>query len=254
MTDGTRPDHPAYAYRLAWGHDGLVALAPQCDVIVIVDVLRFSSAVSAAIEAGARVDPFPWGDVRAGEHAERVGASLAGRRVAGRPSLSPTDMLQATAGERIVLPSPNGAALAVEAAERSVPFVLAGCFRNASASARRAAMLAHGGTIGVVAAGERWHRPDGPLRPAVEDLLGAGAVLHALDPAGSIAPPRCDPEARAARAAFLDARPHLVEVLAATDSGSELIAHGNADDVRTSAELDATSIAAQMIDGSFVGV
>ena len=245
---------PPFAYRLAWGHDGLVALAPHCDVIVIVDVLRFTSAVSAAVEAGAAVDPFPWGDLRAAEHAERVGAAVAGRRAPGRPSLSPTDMLRRSPGERIVLPSPNGAALAVEAAERSVPFVLAGCFRNATATARRAAMLAHDGVIGVVAAGERWHGPDGPLRPAVEDLLGAGAVLHALDPSGSIATPCCDPEARAARASFLDARPLLSQVLAATATGRELVARGDGDDVDTSAMLDVTELAAQLIDGSFVGV
>jgi 2-phosphosulfolactate phosphatase len=247
-------EHPGFAYRLAWGHDGLVALAPHCDVIVIVDVLRFSSAVSAAVEAGAAVDPFPWGDPRAAEHAERVGAAVAGRRAPGRPSLSPTDLLRSPRGERIVLPSPNGSALAVEAAERSVPFVLAGCFRNASATARRAAMLAHGGAIGVLAAGERWHRPDGPLRPAVEDLLGAGAVLQALDPSGSLSPPTCDPEARAARAAFLDARPLLAEALAASESGRELIASGDGDDVVTSAELDVTALAAQLIDGTFVAV
>lgn len=253
----TRPDPsagPGCAYRLGWGHDGLAALAPGCDVIVIVDVLRFSTAVSAGVEAGAEIDPFPWGDPRAAEHAERVGAALAGRRAPGRPSLSPTDLLRSRRGERIVLPSPNGSALAVDAAERSVPFVLAGCFRNASATARRASLLAHGSPIGVVAAGERWHTPDGPLRPCVEDLLGAGAVLHALDPSGSVVAPCCDPEARAARAAFLDARPLLGDVLAATDSGRELIARGDGDDVATAAEIDVTTLAAQLIDARFVGV
>ena len=254
MTRPRATDATGFAYRFGWGHDGLAALAPHCDVIVIVDVLRFTTAVSAAVEAGATIDPFPWGDPRAAEHAERVGASVAGRRAPGRPSLSPTDLLHAEPGERIVLPSPNGSALAVDAAERSVPFVLAGCFRNASATARRAAMLAHGSPIGVVAAGERWHSPDGPLRPAEEDLLGAGAVLHALDPAGSIATPCCDPGARAARAAYLDARPLLGDVLAATDSGRELVAGGDGDDVATAAAVDATTLAAQLIDGSFVGV
>lgn len=242
------------AYRLGWGSEGLADLAPRCDVVVIVDVLRFSTAVSAAVEAGATIDPFPWGDPRAAEHAERVGAALAGRRAPGAPSLSPTDLLRAGPADRIVLPSPNGSALAVEAAERSVPFVLAGCLRNASATARRAAALAHDGVIGVIAAGERWHGPNGPLRPAVEDLLGAGAILHALDPAGSVSAPACDPEARAARAAFLDARPLLADVLAATATGRELIGRGDGDDVETAAALDATDVAAQLVDGRFVAV
>lgn len=253
LTDRT-PAQVGSAYRLAWGHDGLVALAPECDVLVIVDVLRFCSAVSAAVEAGATVDPFPGDDPRAAEHAERVGAALAGRRAPGAPSLSPTDLLHALPGERIVLPSPNGSALAVEAAERSVPFVLAGCLRNATATARRAAALAHGGAIGVIAAGERWHGPHGPLRPAAEDLIGAGAILHALDPAGSVSAPGCDPEARAARAAFLDARPLLHDTLAATTTGQGLIARGDADDVRTAASLDSTDLAAQLVDGTFVAV
>ena len=254
MTSSCGSQPSGFAYRLAWGSDGLAFLAPQCDVVVIVDVLRFSSAVSVAVEAGATIDPFPFGDPRAAEHAERVGAAVAGHRSPGRPSLSPTDLLRVSRGERIVLPSPNGSALAVEAAERSVPFVLAGCFRNAAATARRATMLAHDGTIGVLAAGERWHRVDGPLRPATEDLLGAGAVLQALDPAGSVSAPCCDPGAAAARAAFLDARPRLREVLEATESGRELIDRGDGDDVVTSAQLDVTDLAAQLIDGSFVAV
>lgn len=242
-----------FRYRLGWGHDGLTGLATECDVIVVVDVLRFSSAVSAAVEAGASVAPMRWGEPRSGEPARTSGAAAVGPGDRGA-SLSPTELLRARPGDAIVVSSPNGAALAVEAGEQDVPFVLAGCLRNATATARRALMVAHDGAIGIVAAGERWPGADGRLRPAVEDLIGAGAVLHALDPAGSVSAPCCDPEARAARAAFLDARPSLPDMLAATMSGQELIDRGRADDVATCAALDATDLAAQLIDGSFVGV
>lgn len=242
-----------FAYRFDWGLDGLDALAPHCDVIVVVDVLRFTSAVSAAIEAGAVVLPFRWCDDRARSHAEQHGAVLAGRREDGGPSLSPTDLLHLAAGARLVLPSPNGSTIASTAAERGVPFVLAGSLRNASATARRARALAHDGAIGVVAAGERWG-DGGPLRPALEDLVGAGAILAALDPSGSASEPRCSPEAAAARAAFVAARVDLVGVLAGCASGRELAALGCGDDVATAATLDATRLAAQLIDGGFVGV
>lgn len=246
----------AFHYRLGWGHDGLEELAAGCDVIVVVDVLRFSSAVSAAVEAGASVAPMPWREPGTGELPDRTSgtAAAAAPRDRAAASLSPTELLRARPDDAIVVSSPNGAALAVEAGERDVPFVLAGCLRNATATARRALIVAHDAPIGIVAAGERWPGPAGRLRPAVEDLIGAGAVLHALDPAGSVSAPCCDPEARAARAAFLDARPSLPGLLAATMSGQELIDGGRGDDVATCAALDATDLAAQLIDGRFVGV
>ena len=239
------------AYRFDWGAEGLDALAPHVAVIVIVDVLRFTSAVSAAIEAGCTVIPARWADEGAAAMAADAGAILAGRREDGGPSLSPTDLLTLPPGSRLVLPSPNGATLAALADERHGVSVLAGCFRNATATARRARQLAGNGPIGVVASGERWGI--GPLRPAVEDLLGAGAVLAALDPSAAVSSPRCSPEAAAARAAFVAARPLLADELAATVSARELAAWGWDDDVHTCAALDVTDLAAQLVDGEFVG-
>lgn len=247
--------HSGFAYQFEWGLDGVAALAPGCDVIVVVDVLRFTTAVSVAVEAGAIVLPFTWDDDRAVEHAARCEAVLAGRGRGGGPSLSPTDLASVPAGTRIVLPSPNGAAIAIAAIEAGTPFVLAGSLRNATATARRALTLAgRSGEIGVIAAGEQWTSTDGPLRPAVEDLLGAGAVLHALDPSGAVNAPRCSPDARAARAAFLDARPALLDHMAQSPSGRELVGRGWRDDVEAASVLDATTIAAQLVDGAFVAV
>ena len=242
-------DQHGFAYRLGWGHDGLHALAGPADVVVIVDVLRFTSAVSAAVERSAEVLPYPWQDDGAAGYADEHHALLAGRREDGPISLSPTDMLRLRPGERIVLPSPNGSTLAFEARGRAT--LLAGSLRNATATASRAREL--GDTIAVIAAGERWPGAS-TLRPCVADLLGAGAVLAALDPSASTSPPHCSPEAAAARAAFVAARPLLGETLADSASGRELARIGFADDIATSAELDVSPVAAQLVGDGFIGV
>jgi 2-phosphosulfolactate phosphatase len=249
--DGAPHAQSGFAYRLDWGPNGLRSLAPCVEVVVVVDVLRFTSAVSAAVESGCEVLPYRWADEGAAAFAAEHGAELAGARERGVPSLSPTDLLSLERGGRIVLPSPNGSAMSFAAREHGARHVLAGCLRNATATARAARRLAGGGAIAVIAAGERWHGSTGPLRPAVEDLIGAGAVLAALDPPAAASAPRCSPEAGAARAAFVAARPHLHEALADCSSGRELVARGWSDDVATSAALDVTSVAARLDGDAF---
>ena len=82
----------------------------------------------------------------------------------------------------------------------------------------------------MVAAGERW--PDDSLRPAAEDLWGAGAVLALL--------PRDDlsPEARLAADAFLAVEASLADSVHGCASGRELSAADFAEDVAVAAELD----------------
>lgn len=242
-----------FAYRLGWGPEGLRSLAPECAVIVVVDVLRFTTAVCAALEAGATALPFRWNDDRAEAYATEHDAVLAGHRAGGGPSLSPTDLLDLEAGTRIVLPSPNGSTIAFEAVQLGVDVVLAGSLRNATATARYALTIADGRPIGVIAAGERWdHAPE--LRPGVEDFLGAGAVLKALDPPGAVSAPCCSPEARSARAAFADARPALHHHLAESSSGRELRRIGFADDIAAAAALDSANVVALLDGAAFVAV
>jgi 2-phosphosulfolactate phosphatase len=176
---------------------------------------------------------------------------LAGFREHGGPSLSPTDLLTVEAGTRLVLPSPNGSALAFAARQHGATHVLAGCMRNASATAQAARELAQGEPIAIIAAGERWHGATGPIRPAVEDLLGAGAILAALDPSAAASAPSCSPEAAAARAAFVAARPRLHEAIASCASGRELIERGWDDDVANCAALDVAAVAAVLDDDHF---
>ena len=85
-------EQDGFAYRLAWGPDGLAALAPHVAVVVVVDTLRFTSAVSAAVEAGATVVPARWADEQAAADRRRHAArsSPAGARTAGRRCRRPT--------------------------------------------------------------------------------------------------------------------------------------------------------------------
>jgi 2-phosphosulfolactate phosphatase len=230
-------DQQAYPIRCEWGERGVETLAPAVDVLILVDVLSFSTCVDAATSRGAIVYPLAWKDERATEFARQVDGVLAGPRSATQFSLSPSSMAHAVAGQRIVLPSPNGAALS--RLTGSTP-TLTGCFRNSAAVARRA--LAFGPRVGVVPAGERW--ADGTLRPALEDWLGAGAILaHCVG--------NFSPEAQAARAAFDAARADLAAIVARCASGRELIEQGWERDVRLAVEVDSSTSAPLLRDGAY---
>ncbi len=55
----------AYDVRCEWGAHGVVLLARECAVVVIVDVLSFCTAVDVAVNRGARVLPQRWTDADA---------------------------------------------------------------------------------------------------------------------------------------------------------------------------------------------
>jgi 2-phosphosulfolactate phosphatase len=96
--------------------------------------------------------------------------------------------------------------------------------------------------VSVIAAGERWN--DGTWRFAVEDLIGAGALIARLSG-------RCSPEAESARAAFEHARPELLPALRNCSSGRELVERGFDADVALAAELDVDRAVPTIIDRAF---
>jgi len=259
------PEHEQRGWRIRaeWGPTGAQALRSAGDltVAVIVDVLSFTTSVTVAVERGVTVFPFAWKDARAAQYAAEVDATLAvGRLEAEREaereasravSLSPATMARLEGIERIVLPSPNGSTIAAMLAGSGVD-VVAACLRNAETVARwLATRSAPEDTIAIIAAGERW--PDGSLRPAVEDLWGAGAVVAGLVEAGT-APETLSPEARVAEASFRAVRPCLDSELGGCASGRELIAKGFCDDVRIAAEAGASSVVPLLVDGAFRAV
>lgn len=206
-------DQHRYQVRHEWGAAGLERLAPA-DVVVVVDVLRFSTTVVDRVANG-----------------ETVALDGAAHAV-----------------------SLNGAAVAQLAAETGA-LVMLGCLRNASAVAR--AILAEQERRGtrtsaaIIAAGEVSGRePGAPLRFAVEDQLGAGAIVDAL---GALGIDHTSPEAAAAGEAFRGLRGAVRHLLTASGSGQELIELGRRDEVLNAAAVDAAGVVPLLRDGVFVG-
>jgi len=244
MTDGSAHGQLRYRVRFEWGATGAAAIAEGADVAVVVDVLSFTTTLSVAVERGITVHPFRWRDERAATYAAERDAVLAtGRSERAGVSLSPVSVRAAEGVERLVLPSPNGSSIAFGLAEAGVT-VVGAALRNAAAVAR---WLPAGATVAVLAAGERW--PDGTLRPAVEDLWGAGAVVAGLVDLGATG---LSPEARAAEQAFRAVEARLAEELHDCASGRELVEIGFAGDVAVAAEHDACAAVPVLQGEAFV--
>jgi len=226
-----------YEVRFQWGP--VVAPTLAGGVCVVVDVLRFTTAVEAAVARGVAVYPYRWRDATAAAFADSVQALLADGRDPAGPSLSPASMDALAPGTSLVLPSPNGSTCAILASEAGAQ-VAAGCLRNAAAVGAWASQA--DGPATVIACGEKW--PDGSLRPSLEDLLGAGAILAGMTGDTS-------PEARAAIAAFRDAAHSLPEVLSRCASGRELSEKGWPADIDYAARLDVSTTVPVLANGAF---
>lgn len=96
--------------------------------------------------------------------------------------------------------------------------------------------------------GERWPE-GGSLRPALEDQLGAGAILSALAGCGHSA--AMSPEALATAMLFDASRGRLAELVRSCASGRELVEQGFADDITVASDLDASAVTPVLRDGFF---
>lgn len=187
-----------YQVRLDWGTAGLARLAPS-DIVVVVDVLRFSSTVTDAVAAGEEVvlaDAQGW--------------------------------------------SRNGAAVAAAAPPDAT--VLVGGIRNASAVARAVQTVQERRqartSVAIIAAGEL--DATGDLRFAVEDQLGAGAIIAALTDLGI---DHTVPDAAVAAEGFRALRRATRHLLSASGSAREIEAGVDATARIEASGLVPTSIA-----------
>ncbi|MFJ4173315.1 2-phosphosulfolactate phosphatase [Microbacterium sp. NPDC089696] len=210
-------DQSTYQVRLEWGVDGLARLAPA-DIVVVVDVLRFSSTVADAVASGSSValdDAQGW--------------------------------------------SRNGAAVAAAARDA---VVLVGGLRNATAVAAAVTTLQERRqartSVAVIAAGEA--DSAGVLRFAVEDQLGAGAVIDALTTRGI---DHTAPDAAVAAEGFRALRRALRHMVSASGSAREIAEGVPATDrmsaaglvpttAADAAVLDAIDVVPVLRDGEFV--
>src|SRR5262249_13511254 len=124
-----------YTLRLDWGWRGCAAAAARGDIIVIVDVLRFSTACCAASARGISIVPAAMDEEL--ESLARDRSAQLSR--AGFARLSPGAYSQLAPGTRLVVKSPNGATCA--RLSKGSPHVLIGAIVNASAVARHVSEL-----------------------------------------------------------------------------------------------------------------
>lgn len=231
-----------------WGPVGADVVAGT--LVAVVDVLSFTTAVTVAADLGIDVYPYRWRDETAVAYANQYDAVLAvGRSEAGPGdlSLSPVTIRQAQGVERLVLPSPNGSTIAHRLSDSGAT-VIAVSLRNRLAAADWVyARIVENPDLKVVAiaAGERWK--DGSLRPAVEDLWGAGGFLSALQVDG------LSPEARAAVAAYDAVADEIPALLYDCAGGRELTQYGFPDDVAIAAEVDESWSVPVLRDGTMFG-
>ena len=225
--------------RCEWGEHAVAHLAPISDVVVIVDVLSFSTCVEIATQRDAVIFPYRWKDETAETFAVSVGAELAdNKRNDSRYSLSPISLTDIPKGTRLVLPSPNGATLTLGTGPTPT---LTGCLRNARAVALAAQK--YGKRIAIIPAGERW--PDRSLRPAFEDWIGAGAIISQLHGALS-------PEAQAAGAAFHQAGSGIELLIRQCGSGKELIARGFEENVSLASAINVSECVPVLVNGAYM--
>lgn len=197
--------------------------------VVVIDVLRASTTIVAALDAGA-AGVLPVADVDAARRAAaaRPGSVLAGER-GGLPPAgfdvgnSPLDMTpEAVRGRLVVLTTTNGTA-ALERSHAAAEVIVA-CYRNLSAVARALAEPGVESPIVLACGGDEG-------RPSAEDAACAGALVARL---ASLAPGRVASDG--ARAT-----PEPAEVFATAPHARRLVALGLGRDLVPCGETDASA-------------
>lgn len=214
--------------KFEWGAEGIISLEAWAEVIIIVDVMSFSTCVDVVLSRGSIVYPYRFKDKSAQNFADEKKAMLAVARGQSGFTLSPVSLAEFPENSLLVLPSPNGATLSLLP---SKSIVMTGCLRNASSVAKMAMKL--GEKIAIIAAGERW--PNDNLRVAYEDLVGAGAIIYEMNIIKSV-------ESNFALLAFKNSLENKFTDLINCTTAIELCQYGYAGDVDMALQYNVSNV------------
>ncbi len=232
-----------------WGRDGAIEASEDNDYVVIVDTLSFSTTVAYATTNSVRVYPQALGDDTT-ELSKKYDAEIAVGRLCvpekGRFSLSPLTYNSIEKNTKVVLPALNGGTCCKLAQENSAK-VIVGALVNAKAVANHImtyiAESDNSINISVIACGERFKEPnmDGEIRFAIEDYLGAGAIISELEIEKT-------PEAIVCEGAFKSSKNILNKLIWECESGIELREIGFGDDVVFASKLNSINVVPILLD------
>jgi len=239
--------------QLDWSIEGLQFALDHNNIVVIVDTLRFSSAVVTAVSNGFTL--YPVSDQQRGTQlAESIGAEMSGKPGQARYSLSPLSYLNTDDGcnKEVVLFSPNGAACAELVRKHDTAYI--GCLLNAKAVGQyisRQAQQTHQ-NVTVIAAGEQRSIDTGEKIVyiqknarrvfAVEDYLGCGAIFCYTDLSKTA-------EAEVCALAYEASQSRLLDILCKSFSGQYLIQHNLSGDIEHAGQVNRYDIVPAIRDG-----
>lgn len=228
--------------QLDWGVDGVRFALKNHDIIVIVDTLRFSTAVTTAVAHGFTI--YPVEDQERGKTlAASMGAEMSGKPGKTKYTISPHSYARALPGDnhQVVLYSPNGATCAALAGDDDTLYI--GCFLNARAVGRllwetareeqRGVTVVAAGEQRAVDTGERIVYDKEAAYPvfAIEDYLACGAIISHTGLQKSAEADLCE-------LTYSAAREKIEDLLLGSFSGRYLIENGLGDDITHAVQLD----------------
>jgi 2-phosphosulfolactate phosphatase len=244
--------------QLDWGVDGVRFALKKNDIVVIVDALRFSTAVTTAVANEFTIYPVA-DQIKGRALAATLGAEMSGKPGEARYTISPHSYLDVPPGSirKVVLYSPNGATCAALVGGEDIVYI--GCFLNARAVGRllSKAALEEQRNITVVAAGEQraidsgerivYDRAAAYPVFAIEDYLACGAIIsHTEFPRSA--------EADLCAITFNAARERIEDLLAGSFSGRYLIENDLREDITHALRHDLYDVVPVVREGRIIGL